>query len=164
MRKLVIGLAAAAATLVSGVAFSQSSTVRVGCEYGQMTLSRIASGDCLSRIPLPTPKPDRLAAVSSKGDRLTRADFDYVQSPGSDGETRMVRLVGPQFLPDDDGTFDLRRGVSIASDPLNAALFNVASLLGVGTAMAEEREEARAPETAPQLEARAELRVSSAHY
>ena len=138
-------LFAAAVATLGLTATSHSATVRIDCAYGEMTLSRLADGECTARIPLPTPRPE---AVAAKQDRLAApapvVKPEYIEFTNDRGETKMIRLVGPRFLPEDE--MDLR--VHSSNHPTDSVLSLAIAYFGFGSSetdvVAEGVQEARA--------------------
>ena len=104
-------LAAAIATL-GLTATSHSATVRIDCAYGELTVSRIADGECTARIPLPTPRPEAVSATEElpAAPKQALAKPEYIEFTTDSGETKLIRLVGPRFLPENE--MDLRSHAS----------------------------------------------------
>lgn len=143
----------------TGLVATHSAAQTADCA-GQLTVQNFGAPECIGRIAIPTARPDpEAAAMSGKQDRIAAAAPVYIETPAPGGQgTRRIRLVGPRFLPDDSARYDLRRPVTFASDPLNAAAFEIISLLmphtspsDAGTAVA------RTTDEKPVLEARANL-------
>jgi hypothetical protein len=168
MRKLI---AASIIALVAAPVAASAETIEVGCEHGEITLDRLADGNCLARIPVPTERPEKLeTAAATPAPSKTSRNFRYIETPDPEtGKARTVRIVGPVYLPDDNDAISLQHNASIASDPLNAVFNGFASLFGVGSAYADEPEKRAAVtletdhSVKERLEARADIRILAAH-
>jgi hypothetical protein len=171
MRNLIAASVIALAAMPA--ASFAAETVRVGCDYGKLTIARLAGGDCMDRIPLPTPRPQAAEVKqTSQASPAEPEDFKFIRSPNpKTGEMRTVRIVGPSYLPDDDEGISLRRQASVTGDALNTAFHSFASLFGVTSAQADDAKAASDNAIEPEsdssamerLEAHADIRIHAAH-
>jgi hypothetical protein len=171
MRKLI---AASVIALSAMPAMSLAAeTALADCDYGELTIARLADGGCLERIPLPTPRPQ--AAELKESGQATASEpreFKFTRSPNPrSGKMRTVRIVGPTYLPDDNEKINLRREVSLTGNALDTVFHSFAALFGVTSAQADGAEtgsdsaiEPESDESAMErLEAYADLRIHAAH-
>lgn len=122
-------LLAAAIISVSGtVATANPAAIGPDCEGGDLTLARLADAGCMSRIPLPTARPDSVKTAAATPVR----EWEFIETPGvAPGETRMVRIVGSRFLPDRSEKIDFRARASDNAGFINAAFQSTVSYLGL---------------------------------
>ena len=171
MRNL-IAASVIALTAMPATSFA-AETARVGCDHGELTIARLADSDCTDRIPAPTPRPQ--AAETKQTSQAAPAvpqEFEFTRSPNpKSGEMRTVRIVGPIYLPDDNGKIDLRRQTSLTGDALNTVFYSFASLFGVTSAQANDAKTASESAIEPEsdssamerLQAHADIRIHAAH-
>lgn len=149
---------------VAGLNGTSSELAVSACAPGDLTVRRLSDPDCLSLIAVPTSRPDpsvELAAVPDVAPSAATRTFDYIEIAASgQSEARRIRLVGPRFLPARDESLDLKRQVTVGSDPLNAMFQGVVSALGLGVtpAVADEKPANAAMGKGARLSQVAELR------
>lgn len=173
MRNLIAASAIALAAMPAASFSFADVTLRDGCDYGELTLDRLVDGDCLDRIPVPTPRPQAAdVETATQSARAEPEGFEFIRSPNpKTGEMRTVRIVGPVYLPDGNEEIDLRREASLTGDVLNSAVHSFASLLGIASAHAEDAKTVSGNAIEPEsnssamerLEARADIRIHAAH-
>lgn len=119
---LLIGMVCAGGLSVTAI----SAAAGLDCSGGELTLSRLADGECVSRIPLPTSRPH---AVKAKAVTPVK-EWEFVETPGAaPGETRMVRIVGSRFLPDRSERIDFHAVSAANVDPISAVIHRATAYL-----------------------------------
>jgi hypothetical protein len=117
---------------------AQSAAVEQDCTSGELTISRLADGACTARIPLPTARPGDPKAVKAAPVR----EWEFIEAPGAaPGQTRMVRLVGSRFLPDQREMLDFRAHSTAKAGLLSAAFNRTIAYLGFSTPDPENQQE-----------------------
>lgn len=126
-------LAAALICATGMVATAHSSSI--GSDYlnGELTLSRLADGECGSRVPLPTARPDTAKSAAPIATQESASqEWEFIEMPGATpGEKRRVRLVGSRFLPDRAEKIDFYVHSASQGSIINAAFHRAVAYIGL---------------------------------